>query len=167
MISQLAEVFDVLMSSLGHASSSPRFFIVLTSFLSWYFMVCFWDVLILLLILLWVTSFISVNVTHINWLVVSTLFWDNQTLGNLNQQTPPFDSFQNNVDLESWIDYRVTFHMIFSPFLKRIKREEERNHTKSSPYIQAPPKSLLLAILGLYIDEFRKWILSFWFRKNV
>ena len=153
MISQLAEVFDVLMSSLGHASSSPRFFIVLTSFLSWYFMVCFWDVLILLLILLWVTSFISVNVTHINWLVVSTLFWDNQTLGNLNQQTPPFDSFQNNVDLESWIDYRVTFHMIFSPFLKRIKREEERNHTKSSAYIQAPPKSLHMAILGLYVCE--------------
>ena len=61
--------------------------------------------------------------TYTNSLVVSTLFWDNQTTGNLNQQTPPFDSFQNNVDLESFIGYRGTFRTIFSspPFWKGSK----------------------------------------------
>ena len=77
----------------------------------------------LLLILLRAVPISPTIDTYTNSLVVSTLFWDNQIIGILNQQTPHFDSFQNNVDLESWIDYRVTFHIVFSspPFWKGSK----------------------------------------------
>ena len=77
----------------------------------------------LLLILLRAVPISPTIDTYTNSLVVSTLFWDNQTTRNLNQQTPPFDSFQNNVDLERYIDCRVAFQIVFSspPFWKGSK----------------------------------------------